>query len=554
LKIRRIPIALRLFLTVLLTTLVITTVSLGVLHLNMQRNFTRYVADVEMQKLDHVIENLADVYTVYEDWGNAIQAQILQIEGEAAPDDYDRLSRWWLRRQYDIALQQRYFQEQTLATVAPSSMVEPNLTSRSVNEEELRILASNLPSQFQPFEGLRFPLSSNQNLFRTDRKDNNGGQQSVQPPTGKKQFIQMPDRLGLSSRLSLYDAKRRFVVGEASDEQISYRPIMVENQVVGYLGLKPVLDQDDALSINFFSNQKRYLFLVYGLSILASLIAALLLATYFKKPIQRLLNGTRELTRGNYQHQVKVKRNDELGDLSNELNQLAVILDQHETSRRQWVADTSHELKTPLAVLQAQIEAMQDGIRKPTPEHFASMLAQVTSLKKLTQDLAALAQADAQQLQFYYATVNPWDVVQQELMNFQPKFEQADLKVTVEGDGAEVDLDLDRFKQIVANLLSNSIRYTEAGGQVHIHTEQNEKEWTLYVDDSPFGLTDEQLTRIGERFYRVDDSRTRATGGTGLGLALSCKITQAMGGSLSFAHSPLGGLRCKLSFPKQLKP
>lgn len=553
-KIRRIPIALRLFLTVLLTTLVITTVSLGVLHLNMQRNFTRYVADVEMQKLDHVIENLADVYTVYEDWGNAIQAQILQIEGEAAPDDYDRLSRWWLRRQYDIALQQRYFQEQTLATVAPSSMVEPNLTSRSVNEEELRILASNLPSQFQPFEGLRFPLSSNQNLFRTDRKDNNGGQQPVQQPTGKKQFIQMPDRLGLSSRLSLYDAKRRFVVGEASDEQISYRPIMVENQVVGYLGLKPVLDQDDALSINFFSNQKRYLFLVYGLSILASLIAALLLATYFKKPIQRLLNGTRELTRGNYQHQVKVKRNDELGDLSNELNQLAVILDQHETSRRQWVADTSHELKTPLAVLQAQIEAMQDGIRKPTPEHFASMLAQVTSLKKLTQDLAALAQADAQQLQFYYATVNPWEVVQQELMNFQPKFEQADLKVTIEGDGAEVELDLDRFKQIVANLLSNSIRYTEAGGQVHIHTEQNEKEWTLYVDDSPFGLTDEQLARIGERFYRVDDSRTRATGGTGLGLALSYKITQAMGGSLSFAHSPLGGLRCKLSFPKQMKP
>ncbi|MDM1782285.1 sensor histidine kinase efflux regulator BaeS [Acinetobacter sp. 10FS3-1] len=550
-KIRRIPIALRLFLTVLLTTLLITTVSLGVLHLNMQRNFTRYVADVEMQKLDHVIENLADVYMVYQDWGNAIQAQILQIEGEAAPDDYDRLSRWWLRRQYDIALQQRYFQEQTLASVTPSSMVEPSLAPRPVNQEELRILASNMPSQFQPFEGLRFPLSSNQGAFRTDHK--NKGEQSAGRPAGKKQFIQMPDRLGLSSRLSLYDAKRRFVVGEASDEQISYRPIMVNKQIVGYLGLKPVLDQDDALSINFFSNQKRYLFLVYGLSILASLIAALLLATYFKKPIQRLLNGTRELTRGNYQHQVKVKRNDELGDLSSELNQLAVILDQHETSRRQWVADTSHELKTPLAVLQAQIEAMQDGIRKPTPEHFASMLGQVTSLKKLTQDLAALAQADSQQLQFYCATVNPWEVVQQELMSFQPKFEQAKLSVTVEGEGAELELDLDRFKQIVGNLLSNSIRYTEAGGQVHIHTEHDDSSWTLYIDDSPFGLTDEQLARIGERFYRVDDSRTRATGGTGLGLALSCKITQAMGGSLSFAHSPLGGLRCKLSFPKQMK-
>ena len=123
-KIRRIPIALRLFLTVLLTTLLITTVSLGVLHVNMQRNFSKYVADVEMQKLDLLTQNLAEVYAVYHDWGNAIQAQILQIEGEAAPDDYDRLSRWWLRRQYDIALQQRYFQEHSLANVN-SSAVEP---------------------------------------------------------------------------------------------------------------------------------------------------------------------------------------------------------------------------------------------------------------------------------------------------------------------------------------------------------------------------------------------------------------------------------------------
>ncbi|WP_313042401.1 sensor histidine kinase efflux regulator BaeS [Acinetobacter sp.] len=554
-KIRRIPIALRLFLTVLLTTLVITTVSLGVLHWNMQRNFTKYVADVEMQKLDHVIENLADVYTVYHDWGNAIQAQILQIEGQAAPDDYDRLSRWWLRRQYDIALQQRYFQDHSLN--AASMLATPQQTAEQ-KIEELKWLEQNLPSEFQPFEGLKFPLSTNQNVFRpkesnTDEKDADQSSQSNSNNGGKKQFIQMPDRLGLSSRLSLYDAHRQFVVGEPTDEQISYRPIMVNNQIVGYLGLKPVLDQDDAISINFFSKQKRYLLLVYALTFIASLIAALLLATYFKKPIQRLLMGTRELTKGNYQHQVAVNRNDELGDLSNELNQLAVILDQHETSRRQWVADTSHELKTPLAVLQAQIEAMQDGIRKPTPEHFTSMLNQVSSLKKLTTDLADLAQADAQQLNCYLTTINPWDVVVQEVESFKPKFEQADLKITATGDGTSLQLDIDRFKQIMVNLLGNSIRYTEAGGEVHVHTEQDETQWTVYVDDSPFGLTDEQLARLGERFYRVDDSRTRATGGTGLGLALSVKIARALGGELSFDHSPLGGLRCKLTFPKQMK-
>ncbi|MEZ2901910.1 sensor histidine kinase efflux regulator BaeS [Acinetobacter terrestris] len=550
-NIRRVPIALRLFLTVLLTTLVITTVSLGVLHWTMQKNFARYVADVEMQKLDHVIGNLAGVYTVYQDWGNAIQAQILQIEGDAAPDDYDKLSRWWLRRQYDIALQQRYFQENTLLSVSPS--LNPGEPSKPVvDAEELRMMELNLPSEYQPFEGLKFPLSSNQNIFRTDKKADGAQADATQNQGKKKQFISMPDRLGLSSRLSLYDANKQFVVGEPSDIPVSYRPIMVNDNIVGYLGLKPVLDKDDALSINFFSNQKRYLLLIYGLTFLTSLIAALLLATYFKKPIQRLLNATRELTKGHYQHQVKINRNDELGDLSNEINQLAVILDQHEQSRRQWVADTSHELKTPLAVLQAQIEAMQDGIRKPTPEHFESMLRQVTSLKKLTQDLADLAQAEAQQLTCYLADVNPWTVVLQEVENFRPKFAQADLSVSVQGEGANLQLDIDRFKQIMVNLLGNSIRYTEAGGEVRIHTEQSTTHWSVIVDDSPLGLSDEQLARLGERFYRVDDSRTRSTGGTGLGLALSGKIAQALGGKLSFEHSPLGGLRCKLTFPKQL--
>lgn len=552
LNIRRVPIALRLFLTVLLTTLLITTVSLGVLHWTMQKNFTKYVADVEMQKLDYLIDNLAGVYGVYQDWGNAVQAQILQIEGDAAADDYDRLSRWWLRRQYDIALQQRYFKEHTLVRELDSQRPQ------SMNSDDLKVLEDNLPSQYQPFEGLKFPLSSNQNQFRSaDQNKNNGtgnsGIRTSEQQQGKKLFISMSDHLGLSSRLSLYDAKQQFILGEPSENPVSYRPIMVNAAVVGYLGLRPVLDQDDALSINFFSNQKRYLFLIYILTLITSLVAALLLATYFRKPIQRLLNATRELTKGNYQHQVKVNRNDELGDLSTEINQLAVILDQHENSRRQWVADTSHELKTPLAVLQAQIEAMQDGIRKPTPEHFASMLAQVSSLKKLTQDLADLAQAEAQQLKFYFTEVDPWSVILQEVEHFKPKFEQANLNISMKGQGTDLQLDVDRFKQIMVNLLSNSIRYTNAGGEVQIHSIEDEKSWSVIVDDSPLGLTDDQLANLGQRFYRVDDSRTRSTGGTGLGLALSGKIAQGLGGTLSFDHSPLGGLRCKLTFPKQTK-
>jgi len=550
------PLAIRLFLTVLLTTLVIATISLGVLHWTMQKNFARYVADVEMQKLDRLIANLGNVYTVYHDWGNAIQAQILQIEGNAAPDDYDRLSQWWLRRQYDIALQQRYFNDHTLLTLSPTlAQNNTEIKNRQIfNDEELKILKQNLPSEYQPFEGLRFPLSPSQFRLKKDAKDDKQETKSSSSPEHvKKRFVSIPDRLGLSSRLSLYDEKHQFIVGESATDQIAYRPILVDQKVVGYLGLKPVLDQDDASSINFFSNQKRYLLLVYALTVLSSLVAALLMAAYFKKPIQRLLNATLELTRGNYQHQVVIKRNDELGDLSNQLNHLADILHQHEESRRQWVADTSHELKTPLAVLQAQIEAMQDGIRKATPEHLDAMMRQVSSLKKLTQDLADLAQADAQQLKCYFAEVNPWDVVLQEVENFKPTFEQKQLDVSLSGEGISLSLDRDRFKQIIVNLLGNCVRYTEQGGKIQIHTQQNEHEWILYVDDSPFGLSDEQLARLGERFYRVDDSRTRSTGGTGLGLALSCKLAQALGGSLTFNHSPLGGLRCVLTFPKLIK-
>ena len=550
------PLAIRLFLTVLLTTLVIATISLGVLHWTMQKNFARYVADVEMQKLDRLIANLGNVYTVYHDWGNAIQAQILQIEGNAAPDDYDRLSQWWLRRQYDIALQQRYFNDHTLLTLSPTlAQNNTEIKNRQIfNDEELKILKQNLPSEYQPFEGLRFPLSPSQFRLKKDAKDDKQETKSSSSSEHvKKRFVSIPDRLGLSSRLSLYDEKHQFIVGEPATDQIAYRPILVDQKVVGYLGLKPVLDQDDASSINFFSNQKRYLLLVYALTVLSSLVAALLMAAYFKKPIQRLLNATLELTRGNYQHQVVIKRNDELGDLSNQLNHLADILHQHEESRRQWVADTSHELKTPLAVLQAQIEAMQDGIRKATPEHLDAMMRQVSSLKKLTQDLADLAQADAQQLKCYFAEVNPWDVVLQEVENFRSTFEQNQLEVTLSGEGISLSLDRDRFKQIIVNLLGNCVRYTEQGGKIQIHTQQNEHEWILYVDDSPFGVSDEQLARLGERFYRVDDSRTRSTGGTGLGLALSCKLAQALGGSLTFNHSPLGGLRCVLTFPKLIK-
>ncbi len=407
-----------------------------------------------------------------------------------------------------------------------------------------------MPSHFDPFA--RPPEQPKNQKSSTDNDQANPSQPSEQQ---RRWIIPLPDRLGYGNRLSLFDADKSLVMGDATPE-VPLQEIIVDQKVVGYLGLRPAIDVDDALSINFFSNQQRYLLLIYSLSILASLVVALLLANTFRKPIHRLLHAAQELSRGNYQHHVEVQSNDELGDLSNVINQLARILDQHEQSRRQWVADTSHELKTPLSVLQAQIEAMQDGVRKATPEHLARMQQQVMSLKKLTQDLADLAQADAQQLTCYFSQIQPWQLVLNEVVNFSSQFEQKKLKVIVDEDDAEsiyLTSDPDRLRQIIVNLLSNAVRYTEAEGQIHIHREVNNHEWILHIDDSPLGVSDEQLAQLGQRFYRVDDSRTRSTGGTGLGLALSKQIAHILGGDLQFSHSPLGGLRCTVRLNRHLQ-
>ncbi|MEC8885702.1 MAG: sensor histidine kinase efflux regulator BaeS [Pseudomonadota bacterium] len=533
----RVTIALKLFLAVLLTVLLITTVSLFVSQWTMQKNFSRYVTQVEMQKLDHLNNNLAEIYQVYGSWTEAIENSLTRLDTDISEERKHRFATMWLLKQYEIAQRQN------------DLIKNPALFQNRIDQQSPTIDRF-MPSHFDPFAR---PPEQPQN--QQPSKDNDQANPSQPSEQQRRWIIPLPDRLGYGNRLSLYDADKSLVMGDATP-QVPLQEIVVDQKVVGYLGLRPAINMDDALSINFFSNQQRYLLLIYSLSILASLVVALLLANTFRKPIHRLLHAAQELSLGNYQHNVEVRSNDELGDLSNVINQLARILDQHEQSRRQWVADTSHELKTPLSVLQAQIEAMQDGVRKATPEHLARMQQQVMSLKKLTQDLADLAQADAQQLSCYFSQIQPWQLVLNEVVNFSSQFEQKKLKVTLDDDDAEsiyLTSDPDRLRQIIVNLLSNAVRYTEAEGQIHIHREVNNHEWILHIDDSPLGVSDEQLAQLGQRFYRVDDSRTRSTGGTGLGLALSKQIAQILGGDLQFSHSPLGGLRCTVRLNRHLQ-
>jgi two-component system sensor histidine kinase BaeS len=285
--------------------------------------------------------------------------------------------------------------------------------------------------------------------------------------------------------------------------------------------------------------------------VLLSALASVLLARHFRRPIGQLAKGAEALAGGHYAVRLPESRSDELGSLARHFNALAQQLDSMEAARRQWVADTSHELRTPLAVLRAQLEALQDGVRSATPETVDAMLRQVLALNKLIDELYALARADVGALDCKPTPQDLWRLASEEARTFEERLRGAGiaLELGAAPPALPVLCDPDRLRQVLDNLLENSLRYTAAGGRVALHAHAAKRQMFLAIDDSAPGVPDEALARLGERFYRVDASRSRAHGGAGLGLALCRRLLEAQGGDLNFGHSPLGGLRVILSLP-----
>ena len=282
-----------------------------------------------------------------------------------------------------------------------------------------------------------------------------------------------------------------------------------------------------------------------------SALASVLLARHFRQPIRQLSEGAGALAGGRYDVRLPDTRSDELGSLARHFNALAQQLESAESARRQWVADTSHELRTPLAVLRAQLEALQDGVRSATPETLEAMLRQVLALNKLIDELYALARADVGALDCRPAPHDAWRLATAQARAFEERLRAAGLALELGAPPPPVPAlcDPDRLRQVLDNLFENSLRYSAAGGRIALHAHHADGRIQLVLDDSAPGVPEEALARLGERFYRVDASRSRAHGGAGLGLALCRRILEAQGGALAFAHSPLGGLRVVLSLP-----
>jgi two-component system sensor histidine kinase BaeS len=363
----------------------------------------------------------------------------------------------------------------------------------------------------------------------------------------------------LGYRIGLLDDNGHYLAGAiairamvvvASIDRIQ-RPVVVDGRVAGYLLVAKAQNPDDELAIAFLIEQQKNLSILAAIGVLLSVLAAGLLAMHFRKPVKQLVDGARRLGRGQFATRLSIRRSDELGELADTFNQVAARLQDTEHWRQQWVADTSHELRTPLSVLRAQMEALQDGIRAPTPDTIALMLRQVQSLTRLVDELHELARADLGQRQYDKTSTDAWLLVQDVLAGFAEKFRVAGLATSIDMSPSRsmVQADAERLRQVVGNLLENGVRYTDAGGRVVVSGAVVGHELHIAIDDSAPAVPANLLDRLGERFFRVESSRNRQLGGAGLGLALSRHIVEAHDGRLVFAASPLGGLRATLVLP-----
>lgn len=360
------------------------------------------------------------------------------------------------------------------------------------------------------------------------------------------------DPLEIPPRVSLYDGAGQRLAGEGTLETDASRlPLVVDGKTVGWLGLRAVPGMAQVLELPYAEQVRGQVLSITLGALVLGMLGGWLLARRLTRPLEELGRGARQLAVGDYSARVAVQSSDELGELARTFNTLASALEEAERGRKQWVADTSHELRTPLAVLRAELEALQDGVRPLVPAALESLKAETDRMERLVEDLGALARSDQGELALARVPVDVQGVVEGCLGPLRERCAVQRLSVeVVAGAGLpRVLADPHRLAQVFSNLLENSLRYTDAGGRVRVELERDGAGVRTRVDDSAPGVAPEHLPRLFERLFRAEPSRSRAHGGSGLGLSICQRLVAAHGGRVAASPSPLGGLRVEVWLP-----
>jgi signal transduction histidine kinase len=281
-----------------------------------------------------------------------------------------------------------------------------------------------------------------------------------------------------------------------------------------------------------------------------------LLLTYFLsrsilRPVDELTAAARAMEKGDLSQRVTVRSKGELGELANAFNAMAEGLTRLEQLRQNMVTDVAHELRTPLSNVRGYLEALRDGVVEPTAETIASVHEEAMLLNRLVDDLQELAMAEAGQLKLVRQPVDLKVVAEKAIQSLKAQAAEKDviMEICLPDDLPLVEADAERLGQVLRNLLKNAIFNTPSGGKITIQARIVDSQVEVSVQDNGLGISAEHLPYVFERFYRVDQSRARSTGGAGLGLAIVKQLVEAQGGQVGIDSQVNIGTRITFTSP-----
>jgi signal transduction histidine kinase len=356
-----------------------------------------------------------------------------------------------------------------------------------------------------------------------------------------------------SSGIVIYSPVLNNVGAQLSDTILAQSiTLKVSGKLIGYLlpegGVPTLPDDFEELLIERVNRASLLAALISGG---IAILLALILATLILRPVRGLTKAANKMAEGDLSQRVDVHGVGELATLGETFNQMATSLQEAEASRQAMTADIAHELRNPLAIQRAHLEALQDGIYPLTQENLMLISEQNRQLTRLVDDLRTLALVDAGELSLNKRRVDLVEICTETATRFQPQATAKSIHLTaVCGSHLLVmQADKERLQQVIDNLMQNALRYTPVRGWIEIAIQRQGKTAIIAIHNNGPAISVETLEHLFERFYRGDKARDRASGGTGLGLAIARKLAEAHGGTLIGENHPAGGVVFKLVVP-----
>ncbi|WP_455715026.1 sensor histidine kinase [Anaerosporobacter sp.] len=302
----------------------------------------------------------------------------------------------------------------------------------------------------------------------------------------------------------------------------------------------------------FLDTLNMVLLIIGGISLILSLIIGSILALRITRPIGKTVYIAKRISEGNYSIRFEGKTKlKELDELAAAINCLTDGLAEQENLRKRLTVDVAHELRTPLTTLASHLEAMIEGVWEPSTKRLQSCYEEIDRLTGLVADLERLAKTESDNLILNKSYVDLMDIAHSCYNKYEIEAKKKNISSVIEGESSFVHADKDRISQVMANILSNAIKYTQENGNIRIEVKDTHNSSIFVVEDDGIGIPRHELSLVFERFYRTDKSRNRKSGGAGIGLAIVKSIVTAHGGTVQAESTEEQGSRFTVTLPKQ---